>query len=207
LSQHPVSQLSQKSQIDWQRLQNVALFCCRSGTLGRWNLSMLSHSRFEAHPQSQIIEPLDHLPSLQPCGFLAAQRSGSRNPLLPADGRVRLPETDHPPQERPHSFGIQIARRPLSRQISHLLLRPGWSPTSNMNGSDTGDDPVAPPVATPGASPVRRRVSQLLPTHPKIGCSPSSEPGGDRPLGYRFCGSCRLSLASTRILGRPPSFR
>ncbi len=40
-------------------------------------------SRFEAHPQRQIIEPLDHLPSLQPCGFLAAQRSGSRNPLLP----------------------------------------------------------------------------------------------------------------------------
>src|SRR5260370_33199628 len=34
------------SQTDWQRLQNVALCCCRSGTRGCWGLSMLSQARF-----------------------------------------------------------------------------------------------------------------------------------------------------------------
>jgi hypothetical protein len=41
-----VSQLSQVSQTDWQRLQNVAPCCCRSGTRGCWDLSMLSQARF-----------------------------------------------------------------------------------------------------------------------------------------------------------------
>src|SRR5258708_4368186 len=38
--------MSQLPQTDWQRLQDVALCCCRSGTRGCWDLSMLSQAGF-----------------------------------------------------------------------------------------------------------------------------------------------------------------